>query len=49
MPILDFYRGTGFLTVLDDVGGDYSSLYRRIGLRPDSVKLGMGLVQRHPS
>lgn len=43
--ILDFYRSRGFLTALDDVGSGYSSLNRLVCLRPDFVKLDMGLVR----
>lgn len=43
--ILDYYRERGFRTALDDVGSGYSSLNRLIGLRPDYVKLDIGLVR----
>ena len=43
--IMEFYREEGFQVALDDVGAGYSSLNVLIELKPDFVKLDMGLVQ----
>ena len=42
--IVDFYREEGFQVALDDVGAGYSSLNVLVQLKPDFVKLDMGLV-----
>jgi len=43
--ILNFYRKEGFEVALDDLGAGYSSLNMLHELRPNYVKLDMGLVQ----
>ena len=43
--ILDFYRERGFKVALDDLGAGYSSLNLLASLRPDFVKLDVGLVR----
>lgn len=43
--ILDFYRREGFEVALDDLGAGYSSLNLLHELKPDYVKLDMGLIQ----
>ena len=43
--IVDFYREEGFQVALDDVGSGYSSLNVLVQLKPDFVKLDMGLVR----
>ena len=43
--ILDFYRKSGFRVALDDLGSGYASLNRMAKLRPDFVKLDIGLVR----
>lgn len=43
--ILDYYRREGFEVALDDLGSGYSSLNLLHELRPDYVKLDMGLVR----
>ena len=43
--ILDFYRAEGFGVALDDLGAGYSSLNMLSELRPDYVKLDMGLLR----
>lgn len=43
--ILDFYRESGFRDALDDLGAGHSSLNLLATLRPDFVKLDMGLLQ----
>ena len=43
--IVDFYREEGFQVALDDVGSGYSSLNILVQLKPDFVKLDMGLVR----
>ncbi len=43
--ILDFYRKAGFKVALDDLGSGYSSLTLLDQLRPDYVKIDMGLVR----
>ena len=43
--IVDFYREEGFQVALDDVGAGYSSLNVLVQLKPDFVKLDMGLVR----
>ena len=42
--ILDFYRKGGFRVALDDLGSGYASLNLLAELRPDFVKLDIGLV-----
>ena len=42
--ILDFYRRGGFRVALDDLGSGYASLNLMAELRPDFVKLDIGLV-----
>lgn len=44
--IVDYYRENGFGVALDDVGSGYSSLQALMDLRPDYVKLDMGLTRR---
>ncbi|MBW4486828.1 MAG: EAL domain-containing protein [Trichocoleus desertorum ATA4-8-CV12] len=43
--ILKYYRDAGFLIALDDLGSGYSSLNLLHQLRPDFLKLDMGLVR----
>ena len=43
--IAQFYREEGFQVALDDVGAGYSSLNVLVQLKPDFVKLDMGLVR----
>ena len=43
--IMHFYRERGFRLALDDVGAGYSSLTLLPELRPDFIKLDMGLVR----
>ena len=43
--IVNFYREEGFQVALDDVGAGYSSLNVLVQLKPDFVKLDMGLVR----
>lgn len=43
--ILDFYRKSGFRVALDDLGSGYASLNLMAELRPDFVKLDIGLVR----
>ncbi|MFB6355441.1 MAG: EAL domain-containing protein, partial [bacterium] len=43
--ILDHYRENGFNVALDDVGEGYSSLGMLNQLKPDFLKIDMGLVQ----
>lgn len=43
--ILDFYRATGFRVALDDVGSGYASLSLLAMLRPDVIKVDMGIVR----
>ena len=43
--ILDFYRKSGFRVALDDLGSGYASLNQMAQLRPDFVKLDIGLVR----
>lgn len=45
LRILDVYRKAGFAVALDDVGAGYNSLNLLARLRPDYVKLDMGLVR----
>lgn len=42
--ILDYYRRGGFRVALDDLGSGYASLNLMAELRPDFVKLDIGLV-----
>lgn len=42
--ILDYYRRSGFRVALDDLGSGYASLNLMAELRPDFVKLDIGLV-----
>ena len=43
--IVHYYRENGFGVALDDVGAGFSSLNVLIALRPDYVKLDMGLIR----
>jgi EAL domain-containing protein (putative c-di-GMP-specific phosphodiesterase class I) len=43
--VLDYYRTHGFGVALDDLGSGYSSLNMLHELRPDFVKLDMGLIR----
>ena len=43
--IVEFYREKGFGVALDDVGSGFSSLQMLMSLRPDFVKLDMGLTR----
>lgn len=43
--ILDVYREAGFLMALDDFGAGYSNLNLLNELRPDLIKLDMGLIR----
>lgn len=43
--VLDYYRTEGFRVALDDLGSGFSSLNLLHELRPDVVKLDMGLVR----
>ncbi len=43
--ILDFYRKSGFRVALDDLGAGYNSLNLLADLRPDFVKLDVGLIR----
>lgn len=43
--IMDYYRAQGFGVALDDLGSGYSSLNLLHELKPDYVKLDMGLVR----
>jgi EAL domain-containing protein (putative c-di-GMP-specific phosphodiesterase class I) len=45
LHILDYYRDAGFLVALDDLGAGYSSLTLLTRLKPDFVKLDVGLVR----
>lgn len=45
LSILDYYRNHGFKVALDDLGAGFSSLNLLTRLRPDFVKLDMGLVR----
>ena len=45
LGILEVYREAGFGVALDDVGAGYSSLNLLSRLRPDYVKLDMGLTR----
>ena len=45
LNILKVYRQAGFKVALDDVGAGYNSLNLLTQLRPDYVKLDMGLVR----
>ena len=45
LGILEVYRAAGFGVALDDVGAGYSSLTLLAKLRPDYVKLDIGLVR----
>lgn len=45
LGILETYRAAGFGVALDDVGAGYSSLNLLARLRPDYVKLDMGLTR----
>ncbi len=42
---LDHYRSQGFQVAIDDVGTGFSGLSRLARLRPDFIKVDMGLVQ----
>ncbi|KAF3887835.1 MULTISPECIES: EAL domain-containing protein [Nostocales] len=43
--VLQYYRDAGFLVALDDLGSGYSSLNLIHQLRPDFIKLDMGLIR----
>ena len=43
--ILDYYRRGGFRVALDDLGSGYASLNLMTELRPDFVKLDIGLIK----
>lgn len=43
--ILQYYRDAGFRVALDDVGAGFSGLTMLQELRPDIVKIDMGLIQ----
>lgn len=43
--VLKFYRDAGFLIALDDLGSGYSGLNLLHQLRPDFIKLDMGLIR----
>jgi EAL domain-containing protein (putative c-di-GMP-specific phosphodiesterase class I) len=43
--LVQFYREEGFEVALDDMGSGYSSLNVLVALRPDYVKLDMGLIR----
>jgi diguanylate cyclase (GGDEF)-like protein len=43
--VLQYYRDAGFLVALDDLGSGYSSLNLLHQLRPDFIKLDMGLIR----
>jgi diguanylate cyclase (GGDEF)-like protein len=43
--VLQFYRDSGFLVALDDLGSGYSSLNLLHQLRPDFIKLDMELIR----
>jgi diguanylate cyclase (GGDEF)-like protein len=43
--VLKYYRDAGFLVALDDLGSCYSGLNLLHQLRPDFVKLDMGLIR----
>ncbi|MEA5502256.1 EAL domain-containing protein [Halotia wernerae UHCC 0503] len=43
--VLQYYRDAGFLIALDDLGSGYSSLNLLHQLRPDFIKLDMGLIR----
>ncbi|MFV0422539.1 EAL domain-containing protein [Oleidesulfovibrio sp.] len=45
LEVLDFYRDHGFRVALDDLGAGYSSLRLLSLLKPDFIKLDIGLVQ----
>jgi uncharacterized protein (TIGR02266 family) len=45
LSLLDSYRAAGFGVALDDLGAGYSSLSLLAQVRPDYVKLDMGLVR----
>ncbi|MDF5711594.1 MAG: EAL domain-containing protein [Nostoc sp. S4] len=43
--VIEYYRDTGFLVALDDLGSGYSSLNLLHQLRPDFIKLDMQLIR----
>ncbi|MCF2147530.1 EAL domain-containing protein [Desmonostoc muscorum LEGE 12446] len=43
--VIQYYRDTGFLVALDDLGSGYSSLNLLHQLRPDFIKLDMQLIR----
>jgi EAL domain-containing protein (putative c-di-GMP-specific phosphodiesterase class I) len=45
LAILEEYRGAGFAVALDDVGAGYSSLNLLAKLKPDYLKIDMGLIR----
>ena len=42
---LDFFRQQGFRVALDDVGAGYASLNVLVHVKPDFMKLDMGLIR----
>ena len=45
LKILDAFRREGFRVALDDVGAGYSSLNVLVRVKPDFMKLDMGLIR----
>lgn len=45
LGILDYYRDNGFRVALDDLGAGFSSLNLLANLKPDFIKLDMGLIR----
>jgi len=45
VEVLQFYRDNGYRIALDDLGAGYSSLNLLTRLRPDFIKLDMGLIR----
>jgi EAL domain-containing protein (putative c-di-GMP-specific phosphodiesterase class I) len=45
LQILDWFRAAGFRVALDDLGAGYSSLNLLAELKPDFIKLDIGLVR----
>lgn len=43
--ILDYYREKGYSTALDDVGSGYSNIETLLRLKPDYMKIDMGIVR----
>ncbi len=48
IDIISYYRDEGLQVALDDFGAGYSSLQMLSDIRPDYLKLDMGLVQNVP-